>query len=440
MRRAGGRILQATAALLVAVALGPASAAVSAQPLVTIASPLNDSISNNPTPEFSGAAQELGTVLLVVHAGATTAGPIVREQETDLILSGTWLLEPLEHLADGTYTAQAKQGGEASTPVTFTVDTAPPVVTLNPTGSPTTDPTPSFTGTASDITPVTVAIHSGATKTGPLVSRATATGTGGGWASDTASPALAVGQYTAVATQPSSIGNGAGMSAPVSFTVVPIPPVVLSPPAASFKWIPSSPHTGETVTLVSTSTDADAAITASAWALAGNGVFAPGESTVATSFSSPGAHVVQLRVLDAAGLSSVAARTIEVTTPPPSLMAPFPIVRMLGFFSASATRIGLLSVLVPIGTTVRVTCRGGGCPARSERLVAGAGSGRDTGTVRVRLRRFERTLGPGAVLGIWVYRDGRIGKYTRFVMHRGRPPTRTDLCLNAAGTTPLACP
>src|SRR5213595_1858389 len=63
----------------------------------------------------------------------------------------------------------------------------------------------SFTGAASDVTPVTVQIHAGATAKGPVVSTATATGSGSGWMSSNASPALSSGQYSAVATQPSSL-------------------------------------------------------------------------------------------------------------------------------------------------------------------------------------------------------------------------------------------
>ena len=67
-------------------------------------------------------------------------------------------------------------------------------VTLNSPKSPSEDTTPSFTGTASDTTPVTVRIHAGATTKGAVVSTATARGTGGFWMSGNASPALSGGQ------------------------------------------------------------------------------------------------------------------------------------------------------------------------------------------------------------------------------------------------------
>ncbi|MGO8907626.1 MAG: Ig-like domain-containing protein [Solirubrobacteraceae bacterium] len=297
--------------------MGPAASAIAAPPNVTIASPLNGSVTNDRTPSFSGLAEEAGgEVTLRIYSGPTAEGTVIQELSTLLSLGGRWSLGPTEPLGDGTYTAQATQTNFASEtgtslPVTFTIDTAAPTVTLNSPQSPSDDTTPSFAGTASDVTPITVQIHAGPTAKGPVVSTATATGTGAGWTSGDASPALSVGQYTAIAIQASSlVGNPAGRSGSVTFTVTP-PPVITpalvappAPPVASFKWIPSAPHTGEPVTLVSTSTDASSPITGFAWALRGNGLFTQGESALATSFSTPGAHVVQLRVTAASGLSS----------------------------------------------------------------------------------------------------------------------------------------
>jgi len=441
----------------VAIAVGLVGTAMGALPHVTIANPLNGSVSNNKTPSFSGLAEEAdGAVTLRIYKGATAEGTVIQEMKTALLLGGKWSLGPAKPLKDGTYTAQATQTNPASEtgtslPVTFTVDTAAPTVTLNPPGSPSDDTTPSFTGTASDITPVTIQIHTGATEEGTIVSTATATGTGGGWTSDDASPALATGQYTAVAIQESSLlGNPAGMSGPVTFTValpqVVTPPQVTTqlappaPPAASFKWIPSAPQTGEAVTLVSTSTDASSPITAFSWDLAGDGVFTPGESTLATSFSTPGAHVVQLRVTDSNGLSSTVAEMIAVSSPAPTLMQPFPVVRIVGSYSSSGAKISLLTVLAPAWATVKVTCRGRGCSIKSQHLVATSPSKRKAGTVLITFHRFERSLRAGAVLDVWVSSKGQIGKFTRFRIRHGELPSRTDMCLNPAGTEPIVCP
>ena len=74
--------------------------------------------------------------------------------------------------------------------------------------------------------------------------------------------------------------------------------VVLAPPKAAFTFAPSSPRTGETVTLHATS---QPGLRAWDWDLDGDGAYddASGAST-ATSFSTAGAHRVGLRVTDGA--------------------------------------------------------------------------------------------------------------------------------------------
>jgi hypothetical protein len=356
MRRAARGLLLAAAVSLVAMTVGSVGTGIAAPPNVTIASPLNGSVSNNQTPSFSGLAEEhIGAVTLRIYNGPTAEGTVIRELSTLLLSDGTWSLGPVELLEDGTYTAQASQTNHqletgTSLPVTFTVDTTAPTVTLNSPESPSSNTTPSFTGTASDTTPVTVDIHAGATAKGTVVSIATATGTGAHWTSGNATPALSTGQYTAVATQTSSLlGNPAGRSEPVTFTITP-PPVIMpppiiapaaippfAPPVASFKWFPSVPETGEPVSLVSTSTDAAGPITGFAWALTSNGQFQGGGAVLTTSFSTPGSHVVQLRVTNVYGLSSLAAESIKVVTPRAFLMQPFPVVRIAGTKTASGS-------------------------------------------------------------------------------------------------------
>ena len=447
MRRARW-LLRAPAALLVAMAVGPVGTAIAAPPNVTITSPLNGSVSNNPTPSFSGLGEEAGgAVTLRIYKGPTAEGTAIQELSTLLLSLGAWSLGPAERLEDGTYTAQATQTNLSSetgtsSPVTFTVDTAAPTVALNPPPSPSSNTTPSFTGTASDTTPVTVQIHAGATAKGAVVSKATATGTGAGWTSDNASPALASGQYTAVATLASSLpGNPAGRSGPVTFTVTP-PPVIataaLSPPVSSFKWFPPLPKTGEPVSLVSSSTDAASPITGFAWALTTNGPFQAGGAVLNTSFSTPGGHLVRLRVTDANGLPSVATETINVVGRRASLMQPFPVVRIVGTDTASGVRLRLLKVQqLPAGARITVRCKGHGCPIKSARRVAVSNK---WGVGPVEFPRFERPLRFGVTLEILVSKPGEIGKYTRFAIRRGKLPERLDMCLDAAGVKPLVCP
>ncbi len=424
--------------------LGNVGIAVAAPPDVTIVGPPN--VSNDRTPSFTGLGEEGAVLTLNIYAGVAPEGTVVQTLSIFVFSSGgAWSLGPLKALEDGTYTAQATQtnGETGSATATFTIDTAAPVVTLNSLEPPPGDVTPSFAGSASDITPVTVQIHAGATEEGTIVSLATAAGTGGSWSSADAQPALPVGEYTAVATQDSSLaGNPAGRSAPVSFAVTPplvaAPEPALAPPTASFKWFPPVPQTGEPVSLVSSSSDAASPITALAWSLASSDPFESGGTVLNTSFSTPGPHAVRLRVTNAAGLASVATETIDVLGHTTPLMQPFPVVRIAGTYNARGVKLRLLRVQqMPVGARVTVRCKGHGCPLKSlSRLAASTGQA----VAQIEFKRFEHWLPAGVSLEILVAKQGEIGKYTRFRARRGKPPERVDMCLEAMGTKPLACP
>src|SRR5262249_7158278 len=143
------------------------------------------------------------------------------------------------------------------------------------------------------------------------------------------------------------------------------------PPAASFRWFPAVPQTGEPVSLVSTSSDATSPIVALAWAL--GGPFHGGGTVLSTSFSTPGGHLVRLLVTNAYGLSSVASDTIKVVGPRVPLMQPFPVVRIAGSETGSGVKLRLLRVQqAPAGARVTVRCRGRHCPVRSVSRVAGS--------------------------------------------------------------------
>ncbi len=199
-------------------------------PTVTL-SPV-PSPSNDTTPSFSGTASEATQVTVEIFEGPTAEGTVVASA-TATGTGASWSSnDAVPALGDGTFTAIATQPsaienpvGE-STPVTFSIDTSPPTVTLNEPPSPSGNTAPSFSGTASDETPVTVDIYSGGTDEGPVVASAEAEANGGEWVSGRATPSLPWGEYTAVATQPSSIGNPSGVSAPVTFSVEPIAPTV----------------------------------------------------------------------------------------------------------------------------------------------------------------------------------------------------------------------
>ncbi len=130
-----------------------------------------------------------------------------------------------------------------------------------------------------------------------------------------------------------------------------------------------------------------------------------------------------------APLPAVPASTASPSAP--ALMGPFPIVRIRGTLTRTGARISLLTVRAPRGARVEIRCLGGGCPPR-------AGVYRSPGVVRA--RRFHRRLRAGAVVEVLVTRRGRIGKYTRFRIRKGRHPVRTDACVAFRSRKSMRCP
>jgi large repetitive protein len=510
-------------------------------PVVTIDPPISHS--NNTKPSFSGTATDTTKVTVTVHLGTKVTGTVVGTA-TATPSGGSWVSGHVS-LPEGknTFTAVATQpsslGNPAGTsgPVSFTVDTAAPTVTMNVPPARTNSTTPSFAGTTDEASAVVVYVYDESNKE---VATATAPATIGSWTSGVTSVALPDGQYTAIAKQESLFGNHVGESETSPFTVdTVLPHVTLSYPAggsstgsssqvvsgtagtepgdlpgvtvqlfsgaeieqgqtplqsihvtaksawsatiaglsagtysvraeqsdeggnlglsspttfsvlgpaaagvsggptASFSWIPAAPHAGERVSLLSSSTDLASPITAYAWDLAGNGAFAAGGPVNSASFSTPGKHVVQLRVTDANGHASVAAETIDVGPASLPLMQPFPTVRITATRRRGGTRLKLLSVRTSAGARVTVTCRGRGCPIKSQSRLAAAGT---VGAAPIEFRRFERSLRAGVVLEIRVSRAGQIGKYTRFSIRRGRLPARADACLGPTSVNPIPCP
>jgi hypothetical protein len=438
-------------------------------PVVAVTTPAAGAVLNSSQPTISGLAGQASgddpSVTLKLYKGSAVAGSPIQTYE--VTPSGAnWTTGAVAALADGPYTVLAEQSDEAgntgkSVAVTFTVDTTLPTVTLTSPAdkSSTSAEFESFSGAAGsaagDLPQITVKLFAGSTITNEaLLKEVMVPAVSGHWSA--AFGGLSSGTYTAQAQQSDDLGR-TGFSGPVTFTVSiprpstsPVDPPTVSvpsgttppsPPVASFQWFPSAPHVGEPVSLISTSTDATGQITGFAWSVAGDGVFNGGPSTLTTSFATPGAHVVLLRVTDASGLSNVVAEMIPITSPPPILMQPFPVVRIAGSENASGVRVGLLTVQAPVGATVNVTCRGPGCPARSQNVIATSGKSKGkAGMVTIVLRRFERSLRAGAVLEIRVSKPGQIGKYTRFTVRHGKLPVRVDTCLSPAGIKPIVCP
>ncbi len=435
------------------------------------------------TPSFQGTAgsgpEDGSSVVVQVYAGASATGTPVATA-TGQLDGGSWSAGPLAALARGTYTAVAEQQdgqffghGGTSGSITFEVDDTPPPVTVeSPSpGAIATGPAVAVAGAAGaaelDVPLVTVALYAGAADTGTRLEAVIVPAAAGSW--HATFDGLAAGLYTVVAQQGDELGN-IGTSATTTFTVAaPVTPPVstpaqqtpvtslpsstnqalsqstaaagsaAAPPSASFLWFPREPHAGEPVTLVSTSGDPGSAITGYAWGLSAQAPFTAGPASYTTSFAAPGAYRIRLRVTNAVGKSTVVENDVEVSSPALTMMQPFPVVRIAGTDRSGSIHVRLLSVLAPPGAIVEVTCRGRGCPARSQTVQVSARA-RSTAAVTITLRRFETALPAGVVLEIRVLQSGHIGKYTRLVVRRGKLPLRVDSCVSPQGSKPMTCP
>src|ERR1035438_10855766 len=135
----GARALATAILTLALLAVGPVAVAAAAPPSLTIEQPLAGSATNNQTPLFSGTSEdELDLVTLKIYAGASVEGSPIETLVTTLPpFEGKWSIAPEAPLEPGQYTAVAEQEteGAASEPVTFTVDTAAPAVSIDPVSS-----------------------------------------------------------------------------------------------------------------------------------------------------------------------------------------------------------------------------------------------------------------------------------------------------------------
>jgi hypothetical protein len=408
---------------------------------------------NDTKPTFGGSAGDAAgdtPVRLKVYAGASASASEPLRKLAVTPTSGTWstALTPGEALPDGTYTAVAEQSDSlgntgVSAESTFTLDTVSPAVTLTSpaTGSSTSsssEPVAGAAGTAlGDSSSVLVKLVAGSSTQGAPLQTRVVTAAGGSW--QMVFEGLAPDTYTAWAEQSDAAGN-TGQTEPATFTVT--PPAASTPaspqqPSTSFSWLPSTPRTGETVSLLSSSTDPSSPIAGYAWDLLGTGSFVAGQPALSTSFATPGSHVVRLRVTALDGLSSIAAETIPVSGPASPLMQPFPVVKILSTDTPSGIKLRLLRVQAPAGAQIAVTCRNRGCPVKSLKRLAKPARASVPAYV---FSRFERSLRAGVVLEIRVSKAGEIGKYTKLVVRRGNLPQRVDLCLDPAAVKPIACP
>jgi hypothetical protein len=186
---------------------------------VAITAPAPGASTADATPTLAGTAEPGPVTLEISQAGAATASFALPATAT---AAGTFSTEPTTALSDGGWTVIARQataaGVQSSAPVTFTVDTVAPVVTLATPAEGTTAATsrPVFTGSAGagvgDGNTVAVALSGPVTTT--LVA---ARGPDGSFAFEPIA-ALPDGAYVATATQVDAASN-VGTSAPRAFRI-----------------------------------------------------------------------------------------------------------------------------------------------------------------------------------------------------------------------------
>jgi PKD repeat protein len=219
-------------------------------------------------------------------------------------------------------------------------------------------------------------------------------------------------------------------------------------PVPSVVTLPAAPAPGQQVTFLSNSYDPDGFIAGYAWDIDNDGAFDDGTGASVSASFSAGRHTVGLRVTDDSGDSASSTTFLEVSGVSAfagPLLSPFPIVRVSGIVQRRGIKLRVLSVSGPVGVTVHVRCSGRGCPFKRTSSVvksdARAAATLPPQTGRVQIKRFRnRLLRVGAIVRIFVTKQGAVGKYTRLRIRRGKPPARVDRCVTSVTRKPFPCP
>ena len=327
-----GRLVRALAAAslllaVMAVATVPADAA----PTLTVGAPLAGSSTNDSTPTIAGTTSDgLDPITVDVYAGPIVAGTPLALEATP---SGESWSTQAPALEDGTYTVVASQDETltsepgASEPVTFTVDTTPPGVSLEPIATLLDTSTPSFDGAAGalpgDAGTVSLQIYAGSSASGTPLEEVPAPVSGGGW-SASSGKALVDGTYTAVAVQLDEAGNE-GRSVARTFTIDTVAPK----PTLDAVATPTRDSTPSFGGAAGKAAHDEQAVTVAVYAgtsVAGSPVASGAASVSAGNWSftakalADGTYTVQATQRDEAGNEGhTAAATFVVDTKPPAV-------------------------------------------------------------------------------------------------------------------------
>jgi PKD domain len=201
------------------------------------------------------------------------------------------------------------------------------------------------------------------------------------------------------------------------------PIVVNARPTAAFTVRPTKPLAGSEVDFISTSRDPDGPISKQEWDLDDDGRYDDGTGVVASTRQlKKGTHPVHLRVTDSKGATAVVTQAVKVGAkpygPPPD------VTKTLGYARRSwGIQVVALYVHVPARTTVKLTCKGRGCPhgtflKRSKKR-----------STQLRFSKFQGFLKAGAKITVISSRSGSISEYfTYTVRGNHREPLKTKRC------------
>lgn len=107
-------------------------------------------------------------------------------------------------------------------------------------------------------------------------------------------------------------------------------------------------------------------------------------------------------------------------------------------FKAAGKRTRIVRLVlskIAVGATVKVTCKGRGCPVRSKTVRP------SKGTVNVRALLRRKPLRAGNVLTLSITQPGHVAKVVSFKARRGRSPKPAVFrCIEPGSKTPTACP
>jgi hypothetical protein len=239
---------------------------------------------------------------------------------------------------------------------------------------------------------------------------------------------------------------------------------VNTPPTVALAFSPAIPLIGEQITFLAPAADAEEPSSALdyQWSFGPGGAGSVVGAGAQWTYASAGMRSVAVTVTDSADEWDSANRAVAVSGPaapvpgaagdPPALrlLTPFPVVRLVGSLTRRGARVRRLAVRAPRGSLIKVRCRGRGrgCPVRRSGRRGRQAGGQEEIVLRGRIdgkpvRRFpalERSYRAGAVLEVLVWRAGRIGKYTRFAIRRGKAPRRVDRCLRPGAERGSRCP